>query len=108
MKQLQELVARVKAILKENAELKINVSGLVQETEALSEKLIELARENAELTVKIAALTQENAAISMKFDEMQTQAIQGLDAVAERDQLSTSINELLASIEAMKPQEMTK
>ncbi|MDQ5890187.1 MAG: hypothetical protein QG604_61 [Candidatus Dependentiae bacterium] len=108
MKQLQELAERVKVIIAQNAELKADVSGLTSENEALSAKVIELAQENAEFTVRIAALTQENAAISVKFDEVQTQAIQGLDAVTERDQLSSSINELLASIEALKPQEMSK
>ncbi len=108
MKQLQELAERVKVILAHNAELKANVLGLTQETELLSAKVIELAQANAELTEQIAALTKENAAISVKFDEAYTQAIQGIDAVAERDQLSSSINELLASIESMKSSETAK
>lgn len=108
MKQLQELTERVKLIVAQNADLTVNVRGLTQENEALSAKVIELAQANAELTEKIAALTKENAAISTKFDEAYTQAIQGIDAAAERDQLSASINELLASIESMKPSESSK
>jgi len=108
MKQLQELAEQVKVILALNAELKTNVLGLTQENEALSAKVVELAQANAELSEKVAALTQENAAISIKFDEAYSQAIQGIDAAAERDQLSVSISELLASIESMKSSEAPK
>jgi len=108
MKQLQELEKRIKEIIAQNADYAQNISLLVQENDALSEKMISLAQENAELMQKVATLTQENAALSVKFDEAQTQAIQGLDAAAQRDGLSSSINELLASLDSLKPQEAAK
>jgi predicted nuclease with TOPRIM domain len=108
MKQLQELEKRIKEIITQNADYAESVSLLVQENNALSERMIFLAQENAELVQKVAALTQDNAALSVKFDEVQTQAIHGLDAVSQRDELSSSINGLLASIDSFKPQTSIK
>jgi len=104
MKQLHELTEKVAKVITQNTELKGQIDCLMQESDLLAEKAISLAQENALLQEKIAALTQENAAILLKFDEVQTQAIQGLDAIAERDQLSSSINELLASIDTISNQ----
>ena len=104
MKQLHELAEKVTKVIAQNTELKEQVACLMQESELLAEKAVSLAQENALLQEKIAALTQENAAILLKFDEAQTQAIQGLDAIVERDQLSSSISELLASIETINNQ----
>ena len=108
VKQLQELEKRVKEIIAQNADYAQNVSFLMQENEALGERMISLAQENAELMQKVATLTEENAALSVKFDEAQTQAIQGLDALNQRDELSSSISGLLASIDSFKPQESIK
>ena len=108
MKQLQELEVKIKAIIAKNNELAQNIELLLQENEALAGKMIGLAQENAELCEKVAALEKNNAALSIKFDEAQTQAIQGLDAVAQRDELSASINQLLASIEHAKSPEVTQ
>jgi hypothetical protein len=106
MNQLLELESKIKAIIAKNNELTQNVELLVQENDALAAKMIGLAQENAELFEKVAALEKTNAALSIKFDEAQTQAIQGLDAVAQRDELSASINQLLASIEQVKTPEI--
>jgi len=99
MKQLQELLECVKTVVSQNKELKEMTSCLTQEIDLLSTKLVQLAQDNAELTEKIAALTQENAAILLKFDDLQTQAIQGLDALAEREQLAASLSHVLAGFE---------
>jgi predicted nuclease with TOPRIM domain len=108
MKQLQELESKVKAIIAKNNELAQNIELLLQENEALAAKMIGLAQENAELCEKVAALETTNAALSIKFDEAQTQAIQGLDAVAQRDELSASLNQLLATIEHARLPEMAQ
>ncbi len=108
MKQLQELEIKIKAIIAKNNELTQNIALLLQENEALAGKMIGLAQENAELGEKVAALEQTNAALSIKFDEAQTQAIQGLDAVAQRDELSASLNQLLASMEHVQSPEVTQ
>lgn len=108
MKQLQELEKRVKEIIAQNAEYAQNISFLMQENEALGEKMISLAQENAELVQKVTLLTQENESLSVRFDEAQTQAIQGLDALTQREELSHSINGLLASLDSFKPQESIK
>lgn len=108
MKQLKELMERVRAVVAQNVSLSEMVAGLTTETDLLSAKLIELAQQNAELTEKVAALTQENAAFLVRFDEVQTQAIEGLDAVAEREQIASSINELLATMDAHRSQELPK
>lgn len=108
MKQLRELVERVQALVAQNVSLKEIVVGLKTETDLLSARLIELAQQNAELTEKVAALTQENAAFLVRFDEVQTQAIEGLDAVAEREHIASSINELLATMDAHKSPELSQ
>ncbi len=108
MKQLQELEKHVKEIIAQSLEKAETISLLVQENNALSEKMISLAQENAELMQKVATLTQENAALSVKFDDMQTQALEGLDALSQHNELSSTITGLLASIESFKSQESMK
>lgn len=107
MKQLHDLEIKVKAIIAQNSELKDNISLFMQETDALSAKMIALAQENAELTQKnvelsekVAALAQTNAALSIQFDDAQTQAIQGIDAQVERDAMEASLNQLIASLDS--------
>ena len=102
MKQLQNLELQVKAIIAQNSELKENISLFAQENDAISAKLIALAQENAELSEKVAALEKTNAALSIRFDEAQTQALQGMDALTEREVVEKSIGQLLASIETAK------
>jgi len=108
MKQLEELALRVAGIIASRDELRREIGALAAENDELRARLSILTEEYDLLAEKVAALSQENAALSFKFDEAQTQAIKGLDALAERDQLSRSINELLVTIESLQVNEATR